>query len=159
VRRLHPVPLSPRLLPHTNVGFIAVLPFLAEHLGTTIAMAGRLFALSSLLVITFQTPVTRWAADRLGLHRSMTTGLLLISAGFAAVALARPGAGTGTSGLLPATAFVLLLTFGQMLVLLAARARVPDLRLPAAATWLILSAVPALAATLLPRTPPHRGHR
>ncbi len=86
-----------------------------------------LFALSSLLVVTAQLPVTRWVGDRLALRRSMATGLLLIAAGFAVVALARPAAWTGTPGLLPAAGFVVLLTFGQMLVAPVARAWVPDL--------------------------------
>jgi MFS family permease len=86
-----------------------------------------LFALSSLLVVTAQLPVTRWVGDRLTLRRSMATGLLLISAGFAIVALARPANWTGTAGLLPAAGFIVLLTFGQMLVAPVARAWVPDL--------------------------------
>ncbi|MFH8809168.1 MDR family MFS transporter [Streptomyces hygroscopicus] len=86
-----------------------------------------LFALSSLLVVFVQLPVTRWAGDRLDLRRSMATGLLLIAAGFAVVAAARPAAWTGTAGLLPAAGYVVLLTLGQMLVVPAARAWVPDL--------------------------------
>ncbi|MDX2828706.1 MFS transporter [Streptomyces ipomoeae] len=86
-----------------------------------------LFGLSSLLVVTAQLPVTRWAADRLDLRRSMTVGLLLIAAGFGVVAVARPAEWTGNAGLLPAAGFVVLLTLGQMLVAPAARAWVPDL--------------------------------
>lgn len=86
-----------------------------------------LFALSSLLVVTTQLPVTHWAAGRLDMRRSMTAGLVLIAIGFAVVAAARPAAWTGTAGLLPAAAFVVLLTVGQMLVAPAARAWVPDL--------------------------------
>ncbi|GAA2927383.1 MFS transporter [Streptomyces violaceus] len=86
-----------------------------------------LFALSSVLVVFTQLPVTRWAGDRLDLRRSMTAGLLLISAGFAVVAAARPAGWTGVTGLLPAAGFVVLLTVGQMLVVPAARAWVPDL--------------------------------
>jgi MFS family permease len=86
-----------------------------------------LFALSSLLVVFTQLPVTRWAGNRLDLRRSMTAGLLLIAAGFAAVAAARPAAWTGAVGLLPAAGYVVLLTLGQMLVVPAARAWVPDL--------------------------------
>ncbi|NGN64447.1 MFS transporter [Streptomyces sp. A7024] len=86
-----------------------------------------LFALSSILVVTAQLPVTHWAARRLDLRRSMTAGLLLISAGFAAVAAARPAGWTGIAGLLPAAVFVVLLTVGQMLVTPAARAWVPEL--------------------------------
>jgi MFS family permease len=86
-----------------------------------------LFALSSLLVVTAQLPVTRWVGDRLALRRSMAAGLLLIAAGFTVVALARPAGWTGTAGLLPAAGFVVLLTLGQMLVAPVARAWVPDL--------------------------------
>lgn len=86
-----------------------------------------LFALSSLLVVCAQLPVTRWAGDRLDLRRSMAGGLLLIAAGFAVVAAARPAGWSGAVGLLPAAGFVVLLTLGQMLVVPAARAWVPDL--------------------------------
>ncbi|MGK5692422.1 MDR family MFS transporter [Streptomyces sp. URMC 128] len=86
-----------------------------------------LFAMSSVLVVFAQLPVTRWAGGRLDLRRSMTAGLLLIASGFAVVAAARPAGWTGTAGLLPAAGFVVLLTVGQMLVVPAARAWVPDL--------------------------------
>ncbi|WP_425245074.1 MDR family MFS transporter [Streptomyces sp. NEAU-NA10] len=86
-----------------------------------------LFALSSLLVVAAQLPVTRWVDERLDLRRSMTAGLLIISAGFAVVAAARPAGWTGPAGLLPAAGYVVLLTLGQMLVAPAARAWVPDL--------------------------------
>ncbi|MBK3636338.1 MFS transporter, partial [Streptomyces sp. MBT97] len=51
----------------------------------------------------------------------------LTAAGFALVAAALPAGRTGAAGLLPAAGFVVLLTLGQMLVVPAARARVPDL--------------------------------
>ncbi|MBQ0825717.1 MDR family MFS transporter [Streptomyces tagetis] len=86
-----------------------------------------LFALSSLLVVTAQLPVTRWAGERLTMRRSMAAGLVTVAAGFAVVACARPAGWTGTAGLLPAAAFVVLLTVGQMLVAPVARAWVPDL--------------------------------
>ncbi|KOU77976.1 membrane protein [Streptomyces sp. MMG1533] len=86
-----------------------------------------LFALSSLLVVTAQLPVTRWVGERIDLRRSMAAGLLLIAAGFAVVALTRPADRTGAPGLIPAAGFVVLLTFGQMLVAPVARAWVPDL--------------------------------
>ncbi|MGQ4390002.1 MDR family MFS transporter [Streptomyces sp. SAS_270] len=86
-----------------------------------------LFALSSLLVVCAQLPVTRWSGDRLDLRRSMTGGLLLVAAGFAVVAAARPAGWTGLAGLLPAAGYVVLLTVGQMLLVPAARAWVPEL--------------------------------
>ncbi|WP_328843981.1 MDR family MFS transporter [Streptomyces sp. NBC_00258] len=103
-----------------------LLPVEVERAAGSQAPLAWLFALSSLLVVTTQLPLTRWAGDRLDLRRSMAAGLLLIAAGFV-VAVARPAAWTGTVGLLPAAGYVVLLTLGQMLVAPAARAWVPDL--------------------------------
>ena len=104
-----------------------LLPVEVERAAGSQAPLAWLFALSSLLVVTAQLPLTRWAGDRLDLRRSMAAGLLLIAAGFAVVAVARPADWTGTVGLLPAAGYVVLLTLGQMLVAPAARAWVPDL--------------------------------
>lgn len=104
-----------------------ILPDEVERTTGSQAALAWLFALSSLLVVTAQLPVTRWAAHRLDLRRSMGAGLLLVAAGFGVVAAARPAGWTGTAGLLPAAGFVVLLTLGQMFVAPAARAWVPDL--------------------------------
>ncbi|MEW1721862.1 MFS transporter [Streptomyces sp. NPDC093109] len=106
------------------------LPAEVERAAGSQAPLAWLFALSSLLVVTAQLPVTRWAADRLDLRRSMAAGLLLLAAGFALVAAALPAGRTGTVGLLPAAGFVALLTLGQMLIAPAARAWLPDLATP-----------------------------
>ncbi|MGQ4365907.1 MDR family MFS transporter [Streptomyces sp. SAS_272] len=103
------------------------LPAEVERAAGSQAPLAWLFALSSLLVVTAQLPVTRWAGERTGPRRSMAAGLALIAAGFAVVAAALPAGRTGTAGLLPAAGFVVLLTLGQMLVAPAARAWVPDL--------------------------------
>ncbi|MGW6525080.1 MDR family MFS transporter [Streptomyces sp. NPDC054962] len=103
------------------------LPAEVERAAASQAPLAWLFALSSLLVATAQLPVTRWAGERIDLRRSMAAGLVLIAAGFAVVAVARPAGRTGTAGLLPAACFVLLLTLGQMLVVPATRAWVTDL--------------------------------
>ncbi len=104
-----------------------LMPVEVERAAGSQAPLAWLFALSSLLVVTAQLPLTRWAGDRLDLRRSMVAGLLTISAGCAVVAAARPAGWTGTAGLLPVAGYVLLLTLGQMLVAPAARAWVPDL--------------------------------
>ncbi|MFF8316845.1 MDR family MFS transporter [Streptomyces bobili] len=103
------------------------LPAEVERAAGSQAPLAWLFALSSLLVVTAQLPVTRWVGERLTLRRSMAAGLALIAAGFGAVAVAAPSGATGVTGLLPAAGFVVLLTLGQMLVAPAARAWVPDL--------------------------------
>ncbi|MCX5372055.1 MFS transporter [Streptomyces sp. NBC_00103] len=103
------------------------LPAEVERAAASQAPLAWLFALSSLLVVTAQLPVTRWAGERIDLRRSMAAGLVLIAVGFAVVAAARPAGRTGTAGLLPAACFVLLLTLGQMLVVPATRAWVTDL--------------------------------
>ncbi|RDG34733.1 MDR family MFS transporter, partial [Streptomyces corynorhini] len=106
------------------------LPAEVERAAGSQAPLAWLFALSSLLVVATQLPVTRWAADRLGLRGSMAAGLLLLSAGFALVAATLPAGRTGVPGLLPAAGFVALLTVGQMLIAPAARAWLPDLAAP-----------------------------
>ncbi|MYS77287.1 MFS transporter, partial [Streptomyces sp. SID5926] len=103
------------------------LPAEVERAAGSQAPLAWLFALSSLLVVAAQLPVTRWAGERLARRRSMVAGLVLIAVGFAVVGLARPAGWTGTGGLLPAAGFVVLLTLGQMLVAPVARAWVPDL--------------------------------
>ncbi|MEV5436871.1 MFS transporter [Streptomyces sp. NPDC052682] len=103
------------------------LPEEVERATGSQAALAWLFALSSLLVVSAQLPVTRWVGERLALRRSMAAGLLLIAAGFAVVGAARPAGWTGTTGLVPAAGYVVLLTLGQMLVAPAARAWVPDL--------------------------------
>ncbi|MER6529401.1 MFS transporter [Streptomyces sp. NPDC001508] len=109
-----------------NQLYLALPAEVARATGSQAPLAW-LFALSSLLVVAAQLPVTRWAGRRLTPRRSMAAGLLLVAAGFAAVAAVRPAAPTGIAGLLPATVLVVLLTLGQMLIAPVARAWVPDL--------------------------------
>ncbi|WP_394432912.1 MDR family MFS transporter [Streptomyces sp. SGAir0957] len=149
---------------------------------------GALFALSALLVVGAQLPVTRWAAARLAPRTALTAGLVLVALGFLAVAWLP---GQGAYVYLPAGVLVILLTLGQMLLVPAARGLVPDLvdarhlglatgalssvsglavlggsaatgallSLPAPALWTALAVVP-LAAAGIGRlvTSGHSGH-
>jgi MFS family permease len=99
------------------------LPAEVERATGSQAALGWLFALSSLLVVVAQLPLTRWSAHRIAPRTALVTGLAVVAAGFAAVPLTPAGPG----GLLPAAAFVVLLTLGQMLLVPAARGLVPDL--------------------------------
>ncbi|MFE9910975.1 MFS transporter [Streptomyces clavifer] len=99
------------------------LPVEVERVTGSQSAIGGLFALSSLLVVGAQLPLTRWSAHRIAPRTALVAGLAVVSAGFAAVPLV-PG---GPAGLLPAATFVVLLTLGQMLLLPAARGLVPDL--------------------------------
>lgn len=83
---------------------------------------GWLFALSSAMVVFGQVPLERRVSARLGLTAMIRCGLALIAAAFAVTGVLLP-----LRGLWPAVSFVVLLTLGQMLVVPAARACVPEL--------------------------------
>ncbi|OCC11463.1 MFS transporter [Streptomyces sp. PTY087I2] len=161
------------------------LPVEVERATGSQAALGWLFALSSLLVVAAQVPLTRWSARRVAPRTALVTGLAVVAAGFAAVPLT-PG---GPGGLLPGAALVVLLTLGQMLLVPAARGLVPDLvedrRLglatgalssvsglavlggsaatgalldaPAPVRWAVLAAVPLAGAALAFTLPAGRG--
>ncbi|WP_051717439.1 MFS transporter [Streptomyces sp. NRRL F-5727] len=83
---------------------------------------GWLFALSAALVVAGSGPLERLAATRLDHTGMARAGLLLIASSFATAALLRPAGGVWA-----ALAFTLLLTVGQMLILPATRAMLPEL--------------------------------
>ncbi|MFJ4709019.1 MDR family MFS transporter [Streptomyces anulatus] len=99
------------------------LPVEVERATGSGAALGWLFALSSLLVVVAQVPLTRWSAHRIAPRTALVTGLAVVAAGFAAVPITPAGPG----GLLPGAVLVVLLTLGQMLLVPAARGLVPDL--------------------------------
>ncbi|WP_229897480.1 MFS transporter [Streptomyces finlayi] len=103
------------------------LPAEVERATGSQAALGWLFALSSLLVVFVQLPVTRWAGRRLGLRTALVGGLGVVAAGFLGVAASVPLHLTGAAGLLPGAFLVVAITLGQMLLVPAARALVPDL--------------------------------
>ncbi|MFJ8754154.1 MFS transporter [Streptomyces sp. NPDC102441] len=99
------------------------LPVEVERATGSQGALGGLFALSSLLVVAAQLPLTRWSAHRIAPRTALVTGLAVVAAGFAVV----PIAPDGPFGLLPGASLVVLLTLGQMLLVPAARGLVPDL--------------------------------
>ncbi|MEV6475924.1 MFS transporter [Streptomyces sp. NPDC051657] len=161
------------------------LPVEVERATGSGAALGWLFALSSLLVVVAQLPLTRWSARRIAPRTALVTGLCTVAAGFAAVPLTPAGPG----GLLPGAALVVLLTLGQMLLVPAARGLVPDLvedrqlglatgalssvsgiavlagsaatgallDAPAPVRWAVLAAVPLAGAALTFTLPAGRG--
>ncbi|MBT1105411.1 MFS transporter [Streptomyces sp. Tu10] len=161
------------------------LPVEVERATGSGAALGWLFALSSLLVVVAQVPLTRFSAHRIAPRTALVTGLAVVAAGFAAVPLT-PG---GPGGLLPGAALVVLLTLGQMLLVPAARGLVPDLvddrqlglatgalssvsgiavlvgsaatgallDVPAPVRWAVLAAVPLAGAALAFTLPVGRG--
>ncbi|MFF5725226.1 MFS transporter [[Kitasatospora] papulosa] len=99
------------------------LPAEVERATGSQSALGALFALSSLLVVVAQLPLTRWSARRIAPRTALVAGLAVVAAGFTAVPLAPDG----PAGLLPGATLVVLLTLGQMLLAPAARGLVPDL--------------------------------
>ncbi|MFF8842277.1 MFS transporter [Streptomyces sp. NPDC015127] len=104
-----------------NQLYLALPAELDRAMGSQKAL-GWLFALSSALVVIGQVPLERWASARLGPAAMIRCGLALIALAFAATGVLLP-----VRGPWPALAFVVLLTLGQMLVVPAARACVPEL--------------------------------
>ncbi|MHC0432666.1 MFS transporter [Streptomyces sp. O3] len=104
-----------------NQLYLALPAELDRSTGSQAAL-GWLFALSSALVIAGQLPLSRWAAARLTHPAALRCGLGLIAGGFLAAGALLP-----VGGLASALAFVVPLTVGQMLVVPAARAWLPDL--------------------------------
>ncbi|HFT1963412.1 TPA: MDR family MFS transporter [Enterobacter ludwigii] len=86
---------------------------------------GPLFMLASVLIITLQLPLARFAR-RIGAVRILPVGFLLLSAAFASVAIfAATEPSEGWLRLMPSVLFVTLLTLGQMLLVPSAKDLVP----------------------------------
>ncbi|RCV47776.1 MFS transporter [Marinitenerispora sediminis] len=89
---------------------------------------GWMFALASVLVVVGQLPLAAWGRTRLGPGRALLAGFGLLSASFAVVAVCAPlRPPDGPAALVPAVAFVVLLTAGQMLAVPVAQDLVPRL--------------------------------
>lgn len=81
--------------------------------------------LASVLIVTFQLPLARFAR-RVGAVRILPAGFLLLSAAFASVAVfAATEPPEGWLRLLPSASLVTLLTLGQMLLVPSAKDLIP----------------------------------
>ncbi|STQ09655.1 major facilitator transporter [Enterobacter cloacae] len=101
------------------------LPVEIQRAGGNEKDLGPLFMLASVLIITLQLPLARFAR-RVGAVRILPVGFLLLSASFASVAVFAPTVPPeGWLRLLPSVCFVALLTLGQMLLVPSAKDLVP----------------------------------
>lgn len=92
------------------------LPVELTRIGSNEAMLGPLFMIASLLIITLQLPLSRWA-QRWGGPRTLMSGFGLLFMAFVVMALCAPWAvANDTWRYVPAVALVVLLTCGQMLI-------------------------------------------
>lgn len=101
------------------------LPVEIQRAGSREQDLAPLFMLASLLIITLQLPLARFAR-RIGALRILPVGFLLLSASFVSVALfAASSPAEGWLRLLPSACFVTLLTLGQMLLVPSAKDLIP----------------------------------
>ena len=101
------------------------LPVEIQRSGGNEKDLGPLFMLASVLIITLQLPLARFAR-RVGAVRILPVGFLLLSTAFASVAMfAATEPPEGWLRLLPSVLFVTLLTLGQMLLVPSAKDLIP----------------------------------
>ncbi len=101
------------------------LPVEIQRSGGSEKDLGPLFMLASLLIITFQLPLARFAR-RMGAVKILPVGFLLLSAAFMSVALfAATEPPEGWWRLIPSVCLVTLLTLGQMLLVPSAKDLIP----------------------------------
>ncbi len=101
------------------------LPVEIQRSGGNEKDLGPLFMLASVLIITLQLPLARFAR-RVGAVNILPVGFLLLSAAFASVAaFAATEPPEGWLRLLPSVSFVTLLTLGQMLLVPSAKDLIP----------------------------------
>jgi hypothetical protein len=103
-----------------------LLPLEVERAWGSQTPLGWFFALSAVLVIGSQMPITRALSGKpVGLI--LAAGFAVMASGFVVVAAFTPAAPTGLAGLIPAAIFVILLAMGQMVAMPYARTLVPVL--------------------------------
>jgi MFS family permease len=102
-----------------NQMYLALPLELTRSIGSAVG-TGWLFAVSALLVVLLQLPVTTFAEHRLGQRRTFLAGFGLMAAG-AALPVVLPLGEVAITTWIALGGFVVLLTVGQMMVLPASR--------------------------------------
>ncbi|MBY4111657.1 MFS transporter [Rhodococcus fascians] len=103
-----------------------LLPLEVERAWGSQTVLGWFFAISAVLVVTTQLPITRRVAT-VSPRITLPIGFAVMALSFALVAILSPLELTGLVGLIPAALFVLLLALGQMIAMPQARDLVPKM--------------------------------
>jgi MFS family permease len=121
---LFAVAMSAQLVAYNQLYLL--LPLEVERAWGTQTVLGWFFAISAVLVVTTQLPITRRVAT-VSPRVTLPIGFAVMALSFALVAILSPLELTGLVGLIPAALFVLLLALGQMIAMPQARDLVPKM--------------------------------
>lgn len=121
---LFAVAMSAQLVAYNQLYLL--LPLEVERAWGTQTVLGWFFAISAVLVVTTQLPITRRVAT-VSPRITLPIGFAVMALSFALVAILSPLELTGLVGLIPAALFVLLLALGQMIAMPQARDLVPKM--------------------------------
>ncbi|MBX5333591.1 MFS transporter [Rhodococcus fascians] len=121
---LFAVAMSAQLVAYNQLYLL--LPLEVERAWGSQAVLGWFFAISAVLVVTTQLPITRRVAA-VSPRITLPIGFAVMALSFALVAILSPLELTGLVGLIPAALFVLLLALGQMIAMPQARDLVPKM--------------------------------
>ncbi|KQU29992.1 MDR family MFS transporter [Rhodococcus sp. Leaf233] len=121
---LFAVAMSAQLVAYNQLYLL--LPLEVERAWGSQTVLGWFFAISAVLVVTTQLPITRRVAT-VSPRITLPIGFAVMALSFALVAVLSPLELTGLVGLIPAALFVLLLALGQMIAMPQARDLVPKM--------------------------------
>ncbi|TFI43016.1 MFS transporter [Rhodococcus sp. 1R11] len=121
---LFAVAMSAQLVAYNQLYLL--LPLEVERAWGSQTVLGWFFAISAVLVVTTQLPITRRVAT-VSPRITLPIGFAVMALSFALVAILSPLELTGLVGLIPAALFVLLLALGQMIAMPQARDLVPKM--------------------------------
>ncbi|MCJ0892561.1 MFS transporter [Rhodococcus sp. ARC_M5] len=119
---LFAVAMSAQLVAYNQLYLL--LPLEVERAWGSQTVLGWFFAISAVLVVTTQLPITRRVGG-ISPRVTLPVGFAVMAASFVLVAVFSPLELNGLVGLIPAALFVLLLALGQMIAMPQARDLVP----------------------------------